>query len=219
MESFKDIFYKGKKAVVPNKIKTVNVDLDEHRKGILNILTYLQHNFQITEHNRPIIYAMLEYFTGSENSQYDLNKGLCLIGNVGSGKTLLFDAFKLYTSQLLQTNSFRCHNAKNIIDNAEKDGVKTVNEINFIDRTPTVIYIDDIGKDSENVNHYGTKFNVIEQLLDERYLIFSQYRKLTHISTNLHPDKIKESYGDRIYDRMREMLNIVMLKSDKSFRK
>ena len=219
METFKEIFFKGKNAELKPKIKMVKIDRSEHAKGILNILKYLQPNFKITEQNKEIIGWMLDYFTGSENSHYDLNKGLFVIGNVGSGKTLLFDAFKIYTAQVIQTNSFIFHNAKNIIDNAGKEGIVTVNNINYIDQFPTVIYIDDIGKDSENVTHYGTKFNVLEQLFDERYLIFSRFNKLTHVSTNLKANEIKVVYGERIADRMSEMFNVVTLKSNESFRK
>ncbi len=54
-----------------------------------------------------------------------------------------------------------------------------------------------------NANHYGTKLNVIEEVIEERY------RKglLTHLTTNLSEDDILDAYGDRVYSRLKSMVN------------
>jgi DNA replication protein DnaC len=73
--------------------------------------------------------------------------------------------------------------------------------------------IDDMGREPQEVLHYGNKFYPIADLLERRYAS----QKLTIITTNLTIIEIKERYGERVYDRMREMCKIVNYRNS-SFR-
>ncbi len=168
------------------------------------------------------------YFTGSKEFvlcandlgviEPSLNKGLMIIGGVGTGKSLLFNVFKKYTGEILRTNSFRSYTSISIIDDVNVNGVEHLELFNENYGYPITCYIDDIASKNETVKHYGTEYNVIEQLLSIRYNAYSRRKKLTHISTNKYPSELEGVYETRIIDRMKEMFNMIEL-NGKSFRK
>lgn len=218
MKTITEIFKGSNFYETENIIKTIKVNRNIHAIGIHNILKYYEPDFKIIPENVNILRNLLDYFTGNEKCEYNLNKGIALIGGVGTGKSLIFKAFKDYTREILRNNSFIWHDVKEIIDSVNVKGVSFLNEVNELNGRYTTIYIDDICSTNEIVNNFGTKVNVIENLLTFRYMIFSRFRKLTHFSTNKYAPELREMYGERIIDRMREMFNIVELNCD-SFRK
>lgn len=233
MENFKDIFGGGESLVKKKQeIDTVEINWNQHAKGIQKIGEHLEPNFTVNNNNAKILRLMLLYFTGSPTYQeaYEsatgrtgsLNKGILLVGGVGTGKTLLFNIFRHYTRDILLTNSFKEYSAMDIIDRVNVSGIGVLEEFshNLVDKIarPIRMYIDDIASKNESVKHYGTPLNVIEQLLSIRYNIFQRYGTLTHASTNIFPSQMKDIYDQRIIDRMKEMFNIIEIEG-KSFRK
>lgn len=191
--------------------------------------------FQIDKSNKNILKNLLLYFTGNNSvkyitktkndtmtnfakSEWDFNKGICLIGGVGTGKTLLMKIFKKYTMDILAKNSFVPYSAQEIVHNVESDGLSYLKQFGTASEIPSVCYFDDVASANEIVNHFGTKTNVIESLLSMRYDVFSRYGKLTHITTNASLSQLQKLYGDRVYDRMIEMFNFIVIE-DNSKRK
>lgn len=201
-----------------NIIKYCQINRAKHAFGTHNMFKFFEPKFTLTDKNRQVLGILLDYFTGNPESQLDLKKGIFLLGGVGTGKSLIFKVFKEYTKTVLRCNSYLNFSSKQIIDNVNVNGIEYLSSINFVNNNPTTIYIDDIASGNEIVTNYGTKINVIESLLGLRYDIFSKYKKLTHLSSNIYPKELKEIYGSRITDRLKEMCNIVELSGD-SFRK
>jgi predicted ATPase len=54
---------------------------------------------------QKVYFNILLYFVGSDKTPYDLDKGLLVLGGVGSGKTMMFDIMKVYLTQW-RKNSF-----------------------------------------------------------------------------------------------------------------
>lgn len=200
------------------ELKTIDIDWVIHSNLILRIGKHFTSDFKIDENNKEILKQMLLYFTGNEKFNGDLNKGILLVGGVGTGKSLLFDIFKKYTSEVIHTNGFQVHSAIDIIDRVNVSGIDILSfySNNFEGRQahPVRCYFDDIGTKHETVKHYGTEINVIEQLLSLRYNIYKRYGTLTHASTNLFPSNLSETYDKRITDRMVEMFNVLELKGN-----
>lgn len=228
----KELFIKilgGEIPPLENIIKTVELtDKNENllKNGILNILKYkIGKTPEINDKFKLILRKIFVYFIGniSECAEFnlDLNKGLFFCGDVGVGKTRLFDVFHEITN-FLQINQFKQFFATEIIDNVAVNGLPMLNLFaeNYQDNRamPITCYIDDIASFDENVNNFGTKISVIERLISMRYNVFIRYRKLTHFSSNLYPKELAKVYDDRIIDRLKEMCNIIDL-SGKSFRK
>jgi DNA replication protein DnaC len=212
---------------VPVKVlKTINGKFDEHFEIILKIANSLCPEYIIDKNNLKIIELLLFYFTGSDlfyshyreytGNEGRLNKGIALIGDVGAGKSLLFEIFKQYTKHVLQQNSFIVTNENEIINKVHDGGIEAINDLGYNFNTPKTIYIDDFASKIEEskIKHYGSKLDVIDNLLTTRYIIYTRYYKLTHISTNSYPIDWAKMFDNRIVDRMVEMFNIIELQGN-----
>jgi len=218
MDAIKQIF-NGDFGIKRNQIiDNVNVNRVEHTNGILNILMFYEPEYIVNQRTRPILKQLFDYFTGNPESELDLSKGIAIFGGVGTGKTLLMKVFKEYTMNIIYKNSFIFKTAAEIVDSINVSGVEVLSNINFIQNKATTLYIDDLCAKNEEVNHFGTKINAMENLLSQRYEIFKQYKRLTHITSNKYPVELSKIYGERIVDRMAEMFNIIELTGE-SFRK
>ena len=157
----------NKNRVFKNKISTIPVNLDFELLKIEEIIKTLetQHNckYEYTPEIENIIKLLLLYFTGHEKfeSEYrqqmgktgSLNKGICLVGGVGVGKTMLFEIFKIYTSQM-RKNSFQTFTPQIIKTGLQAEGREYFNKFsdNFNNQKmakPISCYIEDVGSGNE----------------------------------------------------------------------
>lgn len=216
-----------------NPIGHIDINWNYHSNGILQILKDKQPNYELTEVHKIALKYFLQHFTGmkefesnvfSNGKNGDLNKGILLIGNVGSGKSLIFEVFKQYTLEVIKRNGFIHRYASEIIDEVGTYGVTVLDEYfhNFQGDNkqpkPMTVYIDDLWNQRDEVNNYGTKINVMEKLMDIRYNVYQRYNVRTYASTNMYFKDLKEIRIDkRVLSRMYEMFNVLELNS-KNFR-
>ena len=66
--------------------------------------------------------------------------------------------------------------------------------------------IDDLGTEPSEVLDYGNVYTPVIDLLTKRY----EEQLFTVITTNLTPQQIREHYGDRIADRLNEMVKKIV---------
>lgn len=149
----------------------------------------------------------LLYFRGDKRTEWDLDKGLFLHGGTGCGKSIFFEIFKEYTMQL-KTNSFVKSKQLKIVADIAKNGIGNL-EYYVKEREPIILYIDDFGSGNSIINHYGTTYDVMDELLQARYDEFVRSGAITHISTNIKPSEFKEKYNERITSRLSAMFNVV----------
>ncbi len=162
------------------------------------------------EENRDVFALLFDYFTG----QKELNKGLFLSGNVGSGKTLAMTVFRVYTREVLKCNGFMMASGAEIVAQYQLQGFAGI-EPYFSGN----LCIDDLGAGHQEASHYGDKIEVLATVLDMRYQNYIQNGWLTHITTNLTVAKLCELYGDRIEDRLKQMCRLVPFVSSTSRRR
>ncbi len=74
---------------------------------------------------------------------------------------------------------------------------------------------DELGSETLPTGRYGNFENVMQYIFQSRY--DNRYHQFTHATTNFTIDQIQEAYGERIYDRFKEMFNFVALRG-KTFR-
>jgi DNA replication protein DnaC len=218
MKNIIEIFKGNQNIETENIINSVDVNENFHKNGIANILSELIPNYIFDDNNTPILAKLFYYFIGDEekckSNSISLNKGVMLLGGVGTGKTQMMQAFKYYASQIIKTNSFQFHYANEIIDNTTVSGIEHLDKFNHNfnpNPNPITCLIDDICSKNEKVKNYGTDINVIEELISIRYNIYKRYNVLTHFTTNIYPNEFGEYYDLRIIDRLKEMTNIIEL--------
>lgn len=142
------------------------------------------------------------------NTPQDLLKGIAIIGNVGTGKTKAMEIMNKYLEIdnvfYVKNNKqiplrFQVFNSRQIVEDFAQDGFEGLHKYTYFHN----ICIDDLGTENLNPVYYGTKLNVIEEIIEERY------RKglMTHLTSNLNEEMLLDSYGDRVYSRLKNMIN------------
>ena len=160
------------------------------------------------------------YFANDKMSSLDLSKGILLVGHVGNGKTSLMRFFS--TNQLY---SFRVERIIDITSDYKVLGESGVKSYASNVKVSPNIYglenygycFDDIGTEEIPARHYGESKNVFAEVLLSRYDNHLTPFQSTHATTNKDLKEIEETYGSRVYDRMKEMFNVVIFEHE-SFR-
>ncbi|MGL5979424.1 MAG: hypothetical protein ACRCZY_00815 [Phocaeicola sp.] len=130
--------------------------------------------------------------------------GMYLCGSCGNGKTTFIKAFQhlvnrfeVHDTYHHNTFGMRIITAKEIIDLYKNNHNTWLNLANS-----PMLAIDDLGCEATEVLDFGNVSYPIIDLLSIRY----EERLFTIITSNLDPPEIRTKYGDRIADRMNEML-------------
>lgn len=158
---------------------------------------------------------LIMYAQGDKESIYDLEKAIGIIGPTGTGKTLTFKAL----SEYLKIDDVKFLRNGNI----SKFGFEVVSSrflaSHFIAKgfdgiepyiIKPVLCIDDLGAEPDNITHYGNKLNLIQHIIEERYM----NNRITHFSSNNKMERIHDIYGDRVYSRLVGSTNIITLVSE-----
>ena len=139
----------------------------------------------------------------------DLRKGILLRGGIGTGKTkiieALIDVFLKGEKRVIKMIHTR--------DLQDLYMRQKVDEIQLL-KESTLLLVDDLGVENVEVQYFGNRIEPFNDLFDYRY----RHGLQTVVTTNLAPSEIKAIYGDRILDRLKEVMNDLVL-DYKSFRK
>lgn len=187
--------------------------------------------FEVDDNNRDVLRFLLYYFNNCPlaedvfpNKHYKLHNNLLIMGNVGTGKTMLMQIFSEYlratknpnffenVSVTQMTNYFTMHN------NIDRYTYNEENNVGFQSK-PVNICLNDIGV--ENRPFYGIDTRtIVEDFLHARNEIWTMtaidQRKFAHLTTNLDLKKLKETFSDdfgRLVDRFKTY-NIIVLKGE-----
>ena len=176
------------------------------------------------------IKAVMYYFLKDENfflcsnlnvlSRPSFDKGLLIVGSFGNGKTSIMLAIEK-TLRGLKGFHFRSFNANEVVKMFES--IKNDNYAIDLSRkdfdnkmTRGDVYFDDL-KTERDASNFG-KVNLFKEILEMR----SQKNNKTYVTMNYKQgfdndiekaiDEIAERYGDRVYDRVYQMFNIIEFK-------
>ena len=165
----------------------------------------------------------------NEKSIPDMQKGLMIVGGYGTGKTSILNTFhqmfKTAASMPIQVTdiegtlqllgryklSFGYFTANDIVKTFEAISDPQEKEIFWNRHSKGIKYFDDIMTES-TASNYG-KIEIFKDLFEMRYT----NRAKTLISLNYAEtldetlDEISKKYGERVYDRLFEMFNIIEL--------
>lgn len=157
-------------------------------------------NLIVNEQTTPLITALCFFFSNDPRLEtelgYDFKKGLILRGTCGLGKTFLVSLIKKNELKPVYIESM----------NSISDSVKS--EGNYQPPIGGIFYIDDVGSEQSEVNHYGTKINWFQSFIEDYYLKKRPFNRLI-FSTNNSFDQLEQKYGFRVRSRFREMFNVI----------
>jgi DNA replication protein DnaC len=134
------------------------------------------------------------------------------------GKTTLLEVIRRFGKLVRPKDdngwdySFSTQAAGDIIRQYRKFGESGIEEIINSHR----LAIDDLGEETEPVVRFGEPVNVLQEVLSRRY--DRRFGSFTHVTTNCSREQIIAIYGERVFDRAKEMFNFVRL-SGKTRRK
>ncbi|MBA4852044.1 AAA family ATPase [Emticicia sp. BO119] len=181
--------------------------------------------YLMDEYVKSSFEILLRYFhPGSFLPQpFDRNKGICLLGPVGTGKSTLLAAFKDNPMA-----SFRIYKAQDIVDSYVKDPERTMNKIlteapiseeqNEFGFTQYEILIEEVGREQLSVipkgaGYQSTPVNVMERVIMELY---DKPNVRIHMISNaeikgneVYEDKLSALYGEAAASRIYDMFNVI----------
>lgn len=169
-------------------------------------------DIMIEEVNRHNYTNLLKYFICDPSGDLDLRKGIYLWGNVGRGKTYLMRALRIMIETIrFDFRKFEITSCRDIVFDVTDSKVVDNMRKYFSGK----YCFDDFGYEDTRVKLWGNELNIMEEIMVNRYDAFVRHGLITHITTNLPPDKIIEHYGSKRLDsRFDEMFNVVMLKGE-----
>ncbi len=172
-------------------------------------------DYSIDDNNDLEIIKLTKYFNGDKSIEQDgfyLGKGLLVMGNVGSGKTVMMTAFQRMATNRGK-NTFFQKNIGVLCSEYRGDGKNglTAKEATIHKHKTGNWFFDELGLQVENISDYGNKFNLMEEIIRFRHIEFTNVGTITHFTTNLHEEQLEEFYDERTVSRLREMCNFITL--------
>jgi len=157
----------------------------------------------------------INYF--STDNEKLKGKGLIILGSKGIGKTLNFLIYQRVRASNGEGMNVMCLEVKEIEHMFKMKGQSFIDEM----RNVPELIINDVGTDSAAIKQYGSSVELINEILLLRYIKWQKVggAMRTHISSNLEPEQFKTMYGDRIYDRIKEMFWLIVSENNESYRK
>lgn len=210
--------YQGPECIAPIQ----HIDIGNEKRIFYNALLDVEPDFDIKKADPKILNSIIAWvWRKSEINSLalDYNKGLFFYGSLGRGKTMTLLALRKYLIDVkrrflnIQNLDYRLgtywKSASELANIYAADGQPAL-ELYYA--PDCCLFIDEIGREPNPANNFGTKLDVIQFLMQMRY----NYRRtsVTHITTNLALDQIADKYGVYIADRCLELFNFVEFRGE-----
>ena len=163
--------------------------------------------FEADGNDLAIYMDLIKYFINDESSNFKLDKGLLFMGNVGPGKTFCMEVFKSFCDVLqLNDKRFKFCSCCDVYDDIGKAKNKIASMSEYYKSNYA---FDDLGDEPLYFKDYGNDIQYMLRILTKRYEAFSRGKLFTFMTTNLTVKDVENRYGERIYDRFKQMFNVV----------
>lgn len=161
--------------------------------------------------NSQVVITAAAWLAREGRQGMDLNKGLLIVGNVGTGKTMLMRIVRAVMRDAYGTQ-FGIRSCQEMVRTFSEEGYDGISDWM---NAPHVCF-DDLGAEQSGA-HYAVKTNLMAEVIETRYSNLTSGRKCwTHFTTNLGTDKLKDHLGQRAYSRLRHMCNLLDLGASSS---
>lgn len=189
-----------------------------------NLMLREYRKFDVDDYNRKVIKFLLYYFNGCPLAEdvfpeehYSISKNILLIGEPGTGKTMIMQIFSQYLFMSQNENRFdnvsmtQMMNYYKIHGHIDRFTFNELEDPKASEGTPHNVCLNDLGLMTEKQKSFGTLLSQItDEFLFARYEIFQQFQKRYHITSNLTVKDLKERFEARLMDRFKSF-NILEL--------
>lgn len=181
--------------------------------------------FQITDENEAILGAIFAYLNRNSDEStrtyedkdgkhvLNLDKGICLLGNFGIGKTLLMTV--IWENKERFKISGKWSTSRQIHECKKEDQYLIVG-------TPKYgLFIDDLGDEPKKRMDFGNEDTPVANVLKERLDAWERLPETPKlfITSNCSPAVLKDIYGGRIESRIYSACNVIISRQKTDFRK
>jgi DNA replication protein DnaC len=193
--------------------------------------------YEIDADNERQVSQLCYYFAGDERFEGDLSKGIVLMGGLGVGKSHLMSFFfhnqircyKMVSCRKLE-GEWNTWSAKNETEDPIEFHSREISvavNANRFGHNQIGVCFDDLGVETVPSKRFGEEKNVMAEIILARYEN-GIHHQFTHFTTNLplsnggNPNVkpgIKELYGDRVLDRLKEMCNLITFSTNAKSRR
>ena len=151
----------------------------------------------------------------SLNRKITLKKGFFIFGDLGCGKSTLMRLLSEF-KKINNDSTYKFLTASEICQSYKQLG--SIDKFTFnedgVQGKPATYCIDELGRETKVVDNYGTKLDVISQVLQDRYVLWQSKGVITHLITNLDFEELGNRYGEFIKERIIEMCNVIEFKGE-----
>ncbi len=189
---------------------TSEADVNRAKKAFMAAAREVCPGFAITEAMKPTVNDIFRWCCLLPG-RLDPQRGLMLHGDIGTGKTTMLEIARIFAQRMRPRDDkgrlygFRTASAIGVASDFNSEGYGGIRTYCESDRQA----FDDLGLEPTSVNYYGTRVNPMQHVLLARYDRFTATGDFTHITTNLNLQGIRDLYGDQVYDRCKQMFNMV----------
>ncbi len=187
-------------------------------------------DFEFKEYDfqKEYIHELLAYFGGFHDKLRYLDptkKAIIVMGGYGLGKTFLLRCF---ASNPYQSFHFvRAKELEEMVRNGNFEHfqsiaytwIKPASTADYYRQSKLALYVDDMGTEETEVKSYGNTNNVIQMIIEHRYEKMRYHKGLNLIlSTNDSAETIRKKYGERAFDRLKEIATFYVMPDHPSLR-
>lgn len=159
----------------------------------------LRDGYLYDQENKEAVKSCIDVLEKSET-------GLFIIGNPGSGKTLLFEM----AQKVINPTSENRFTKVSVLEVVQQFNNKEIGHGVFRKWADKNVFFDDLGTETKGYL-FGEKIEVFEKFIQFRYDLFRASKIKTHFTSNLSYNDLKERYGMRCISRLSEMCTVVMM--------
>ena len=178
--------------------------------------------FEIDANNEKVLEFMFAYFSNSDllEKKYNgrLNKGILLYGNIGVGKSFVFEILDAL-HQKHKYGGFAVRNVSTLtlmdetIRYLSNPGLAQNDKTLYQQYSKSTIHFEDLGRERK-INHFGNSIEIMDEYLLLRYNEFRKSGLKTYITTNLNLEELEKRYSPQLYDRLFQMFKILELQGN-----
>lgn len=160
------------------------------------------------QENQDFLRNIVNYFSFGETT-LDRSKGLLIRGAIGVGKTAILRLIQKWLPNNKKFAYNPCNEVVAQFNAIGEEGIKVY-------KTKRDRLFDDLGAEEKGIN-YGNKIEVFEKIIYSRYdQIYDGM--ITHFTTNLNDNQLIDKYGERAFDRLKDMCQPITWKGVESKR-